>query len=453
MNLSEKFILGCRYVLPSPFSIAILLTLLTAGLAWGLTAPTSQTTSAILQIGQYWQKGFWDLLTFTMQMMLILVLGHALALSPVLSRLIHRVSRLCDSTSKAAFFVCLITMTFGLLNWGLGLIIGAVFARKIGDQAAHQGNVINYPLVGAAGYIGMLVWHGGLSGSATLKVAEPDHFLISQMGQLPVTETIFSFMNMSVNLALLIILPLLFYWLGKNTSNYQCPNLPKDLTNAEPPTPSVNPIGAEKLDLSPWFSKFFAILMLCQAIYIAFIVPEHISLNFLSLNFINFILFAFGLLAFKNIQSYMLALEEAIVGSVGILIQFPLYAGIAGIIQYSGLIHVFSDFIVEVATQQTYPLYVMLSSALVNIFVPSGGGQWAVQGPILVEAATALNVPKASGIMAFAYGDQLTNMLQPFWALPLLGITKLKAYQVLPYTVLCMLIGFIVFGLGLWFLA
>lgn len=451
MNLAKKFILGCRYVLPSPFSIAMLLTLITAGMAWALTTPVNPESSALLQIGLYWQKGFWDLLAFTMQMMLILVLGHTLALSPVISGFIHRLAQSCNTTSKAAFFVCLVTMLFGLINWGLGLIVGAVFARQIGDKAASQGQAINYPLVGAAGYIGMLVWHGGLSGSATLKVAESGHFLFSQMGQIPVTDTIFSTLNISVNICLLIILPLLFYWLGRNPSNYQIPNLPLETKGSS--TTKTQSIGAEKLDTSPWFGKIFAVLMLGQAIYVAFILPEHISLNFLSLNFINFIFFAFGLFTFKTVHHYLLALEEAISGSVGILIQFPLYAGIAGIIQHSGLIHVFSDFIVEMATQQSYPLYVMLSAALVNIFVPSGGGQWAVQGPILVEAAQALNVSATSGIMAFAYGDQLTNMLQPFWALPLLGITKLKAYQVLPYTVLCMLIGFIVFGFGLWFMA
>ena len=131
------------------------------------------------------------------------------------------------------------------------------------------------------------------------------------------------------------------------------------------------------------------------------------------------------------------------------MIQFPLYAGIMGILAGSGLIGIISDFFVKISTPETFPVYTFFSAGLVNFFVPSGGGQWAVQGGIVLEAAKALDVPFGKAVMALAYGDQITNMLQPFWALPLLGITGLKARQILPYTWYLMLIGSAIFIAGL----
>jgi short-chain fatty acids transporter len=144
-----------------------------------------------------------------------------------------------------------------------------------------------------------------------------------------------------------------------------------------------------------------------------------------------------------------MAIDKAIRGASGILIQFPLYFGIMGIMKYSGMIEIMSDFFIEVSTKQTFPILTFLSAGIVNIFVPSGGGQWAVQGPIIVESAIKIGVSIPKAIMSLAYGDQITNMLQPFWALPLLGITGLKAKEILPYTLILMLIGSCVFIMGL----
>jgi short-chain fatty acids transporter len=166
-------------------------------------------------------------------------------------------------------------------------------------------------------------------------------------------------------------------------------------------------------------------------------------------NMLNFFMLGLGLLLHGSFKSFKNAVEEAIKGASGILIQFPLYFGIMGIMRESGMVVEISDFFVSIATPMTLPLFTFFSGGLVNIFVPSGGGQWAVQGPIVVESALKLGVPLPKAIMALAYGDQITNMLQPFWALPLLGITKLKAKEILPYTLLVMVIGMVVFLLGL----
>ena len=147
----------------------------------------------------------------------------------------------------------------------------------------------------------------------------------------------------------------------------------------------------------------------------------------------------------KNIRSFLSAVDDAIGGAAGILIQFPLYFGILGVMKDSGLINMMAEFLASNSTATSFPIITFFSAGLINIFIPSGGGQWAVQGPIIIQTATELNIPLGKAIMAMAYGDQLTNMLQPFWALPLLGITGLKAKEILPYTLFIMLVGMVIF--------
>ena len=151
----------------------------------------------------------------------------------------------------------------------------------------------------------------------------------------------------------------------------------------------------------------------------------------------------------NNFYNFLKAIDSAISGASGILIQFPLYFGIMGVINHSGMIDIMSNFFVSISNKTSFPIFTFISAGLVNIFVPSGGGQWAIQGPIIIESASQLGVSISKSIMALAYGDQLTNMLQPFWALPLLGITGLKAKEILPYTLILLIAGTVIFVGGL----
>jgi short-chain fatty acids transporter len=169
----------------------------------------------------------------------------------------------------------------------------------------------------------------------------------------------------------------------------------------------------------------------------------------MDLNFVNFLFLTFGILLHGSLAKFMTAVNSGIQGVTGIVIQFPLYSGIMGIMKYSGLVILISDFFVSISTATSFPILTFFSAGLVNFFVPSGGGQWAVQGPIVVEAAKALNIPIPKIVMALSYGDQITNMLQPFWALPLLGITQLKAKDILPYSLFALLLGSLIFIGGL----
>jgi short-chain fatty acids transporter len=441
MSFTQKYAEWFRRILPSPFSIAILLTLFTLI----LTLFISDKSPAILLFD--WQEGLWSssLLAFAFQMMLMLVLGHTLALSSFFDTLISWLVKPITTTAKAAAIVTFATIIVAFINWGLGLIFGAILARKLGESFTRKQLPLNYPLIGAAGYVGLMVWHGGLSGSALTKVAESGHLqVISKNASLPEAiyygDTVFSSMNISAFLLLLVLIPLTFYYLGTRVKS-QIPEIKTAFIN----TPeNKNLEGAERIDQSQIFSKTIGILLVAFAAYLA-LSYEGPSLGFITPNYINFSLLALCLLLHSSFTSFLSAVEDAITGSSGILIQFPLYFGILALMQSGGLIELVSNWFIEVSNTTTLPLFTFFSAGLVNIFVPSGGGQWAIQGPIILEAATKLGVPLPKMILALAYGDQLTNMLQPFWALPLLSITGLKAKDILPYTLVLFLLGFVIF--------
>ncbi len=445
MSFSNKFANLFKALLPAPFTIAVLLTGLTFLLAWALTQP-QQESWHFIELLEYWEKGLWDtpLLVFALQMMLMLVLGHVLALTKPINKLIEKASVYCNTTANAAAIVTLLTLMVSFFNWGLGLIFGAIFARKVGEQAVKNDTPLHYPLIGAAGYSGLMVWHGGISGSAPIKIAEEGHFMEAKMGIISQADTIFSSMNIVLSIVLLIVLPTAMYLIGKRSKNSSI-SLP-----TQQKTESIDNISsAEKLDHSRLLSYLFGGILLMYAFYKAFIKPDVISLSFINPNYINLVLLGLGIVLHGSIYKYLKGIDDAIGGASGILIQFPLYFGIMGIMKYSGMVGIFSDFFVQISNEVSFPIFTFISAGIVNMFVPSGGGQWGVQGPIIIEAASQLNVPYWKAVMALAYGDQITNMLQPFWALPLLGITGLKAKEILPYTLLLLIIGSVIFITGL----
>jgi len=430
-----------KKVLPSPFAIAVLLTLLTIFLAFFFTSPVGEQNH-LLTILSYWEKGIWnnDLLVFAYQMMLILVLGHILVLSSPLNTLIGKLTQFVHSTASAVVLVSVTTMIVSFFNWGLGLIFGAIMARKVAESAQNRGFAINYPLVGASGYVGLMIWHGGISGimsgfsNPTLMAQLPDSIAFDQ--------TVLSTFNLCLFTILLVLVPTLLFFIAK-----RAPTTPTNLPIYSPDISTKTPLrGAEKLDQSNILGIGFGLLVLAAFLYRYWGALAGLSIT---PNLLNFFMLGLAFLLHKNFKNFLNALEEAIKGATGILIQFPLYFGIMGIMRESGMVVDISDFFVSISTTQTLPIFTFISAGLVNIFVPSGGGQWAIQGPIVIESALKLGVGLPKAIMALSYGDQITNMLQPFWALPLLGITKLKAREILPYTLLLMLLGIVVYIIGL----
>ncbi|MCB0823673.1 MAG: short-chain fatty acid transporter [Bacteroidales bacterium] len=468
MNLAGKINGFFIRFFPSTFTISVILTFLTFVLAAIFTDPVNIETSAnsiysdiisdplsksknhFAQLTGFWYQGMWNtgMLAFTVQMMLILVLGYVMAATSGFQNIIRKVLAYCSNTAKSAFLVALITLLVSFFNWGLGLIFGALFARKVAEYAQTNKISLNYPLIGAAGYSGLMVWHGGISGSAPLKVAEAGHLkALTGLDLAPINfnQTIFSGMNLTVSLLLILFIPLLLYFLGKKNPGQRLLQLEdqKSIGEQSADTPAT---GAEKIDRLRWMSLIIGMLIITIAIIKAIKTG---NAGVIDPNYLNFILFGLALVFSANINAFLGNVKNAMGAASGILIQFPLYFGIMGIMKYSGLVEIFSGFLMDISNVTTFPIFTFMSAALVNIFIPNGGGQWAVQGPIIIEAAQNLGIPLGKAIMALAYGDQVTNMLQPFWALPLLGITGLKAKDIIPFTLFLMLIGMAIFITGL----
>ncbi len=432
-----------RRYMPDPFVLALLLTLLVFLMAVVYTRFDGHAVLTAWIEGKGGGHGFWNLLKFGMQMCLILVTGHALAESPPVARLLNLLADAARTPARAVAIVAVSAMLLALVNWGLGLIAGALLARRVGQRARERGIAIHYPLVVAAGYTGLLVWHGGLSASAPLNVTlQADlarvlgEVTAAKIGSIPITETIGSPANLILNLALLIMVPwvLLRMLPAEASKRIAAPDL--TLLEAGPLVAAEASTLADRMDRS----RFLVMAVVSLGVVAVVLAITRQGLGKLDLNLINLIFLFTGLLLHGSAQSYVRAVGEATRGCAGIILQFPFYAGIMGMLAGTGLLLVMAAAVAEVGGA-LLPAVGFYMAGLVNLFVPSGGGQWAVQGPLLVEAGLQAGVAPAKMVMALAYGDQWTNMLQPFWALPLLAITGVKARDIIGYTAVLLLVS------------
>lgn len=434
-------------IVPDPFIIAILLTFLTAALALslGFRGSDASLPARASTLADAWGAGIWDLLKFGMQMCLILVTGHALASSRPIRRLLASLASIPRSGAQAAALVALVACLAGVINWGLGLIVGAILARDAGRSAHARGIPVHYPLLAAAGYLGLLVFHGGLSASAPLAmstpanaraVLRPEHLEILRGQAIPLDQTLGSTLNLVVTGGLILGLPILFALLApRRTQDCLPPAGPAHPDIAAEPAPADRPGPIpDWLERTPWLVwGLAAILALAVARFILNQGPARIGLDQ-----VNAAMFALGLLCHGSARSYLVALEEAATGCAGIIIQFPIYAGIMAMMSVSGLTLLLSQGMTAGATKSTMPALTFFAATLVGLFVPSGGAQWSIQGPVALRSGLDMGVDPGAMVMAVAYGDQLANMLQPFWALPLLAITGVRARDIVGYTAIAM---------------
>lgn len=424
-GLSERWI-------PDAFVFAVLLTL-----AVFLLALLSTERGALALVGD-WYRGFWDLLEFGMQMTLVLVTGHALATAPPMRQALRRLSAVPSGGPSAVAMTALAAALFGLVHWGLGLVTGAMLAREVARSAKRRGIRLHLPLLAAAGYLGLMIWHSGLSGSAPLLVNTPGHFLEARIGLVPLEETIFRPFNLLFVGIVLVTAPALLAAMHPAAEDV-LEIAGEDEEDLSRPSPVPRHTPAERLGESR------ALVLVIVAGALAFLVPHFLRAGLLAvdLNLVNFCFLMLGLALHGTLASYAGAAVEGARAAAGVIVQFPFYAGIMGLMVHSGLVQIVADAFTAVATPATFPALAMTGAALINLAVPSGGGQWAVQGPVVVEAAQTLGLDPGIAVMAVAIGDQLTNMIQPFWALPLLGITGLRAGQVLGYTAAVMTVAWV----------
>lgn len=433
-------------IVPDPLVIAIALTLLVfvAALVWGrFPEDVDGAAARAAWLLDSWRSdaGLWKLLAFAMQMCLILLGGHILAEAPPVRRALRSVASLPRSATAAAAAVGFVAMVLGLLNWGLGLIGGAVLARETGRSLQARGVTAHYPLLCAAGYTGLLVWHGGFSGSAPLSMTTPSGAakvlpepLADHTATIPLSDTVLSGENLLITGGLLLIVPVILALMSPR---------PEDCTSmhAFAPEPDAQEEERGSAETVPEMlnSTWFATGLLGLALMAAAVTSTvSTGVDRIGLNTVIMYLLAAALLLHRSPASFMDAAARAAAGCAGIIVQFPLYAGIMGLMVTAGLVEQLTGAMLSLATAGTLEVWTMVSAGIVNILVPSGGGQWAVQGPIALEAAAEAGVESGAMVMAVAYGDELTNMLQPFWALPLLAVTGVRARDIVGYTAIVM---------------
>ncbi|NKE04557.1 short-chain fatty acid transporter [Mesobacillus selenatarsenatis] len=425
-----------RY-LPDPFIFVIILTFVVFGL--GLIF----TDSGPYQMAQHWGGGFWSLLTFSMQMVLVLVTGHVLASSNVFKRGLGSLASIAKSPGQAIIIVTVVSMIASLINWGFGLVIGALFAKELAKKVQN----VDYRLLIASAYGGFIVWHGGISGSIPLTIATEGHFSQDLIGIISTDQTIFAGFNLLIILIMLLVLPLvnrLMMPSKDQTVTVDPVLLEADVQAAALEQGAMTP--AEKLENSKIISMLIGILGLVFLFY--YFATNGFKLN---LDIVNFLFLFLGILFHGTPKRFLEAVVNAVKGASGIIIQFPFYAGIMGMMTASGLAAVMSEGFVSISNEFTFPFFTFLSAGLVNFFVPSGGGQWAVQAPVMLDAAQTLGVSIPKTAMAVAWGDAWTNLIQPFWALPALAIAGLKAKDIMGYCVLMLVVSGVIISVGMLF--
>lgn len=425
--------------LPDAFLFAIILTFVV------LISGVVVEDRSVNQMIDFWGDGIWNLLTFSMQALLTLVTGYVLAKTPLVKRILHLISGVAKTPGQAIVLMTVIALLSGWVNWGFGLIASGLFAREIAQRVKG----VHYPLLVAAAYSGMLIWHAGLSGTIPLKVAVADGDSLGELlggRSIPVSETIFSSEVLTICALIILTVPIVYRLMMPPAD--QVTEIPTELRDEEvgAPTPVNDMTPAEKLENSMLIS------LLLSGMGLYYLTGYFMGGGKLGLNSLNMIFLMVGLLLQKTPANYLRALNEAIRSTTGIVLQFPLYAGIMGMMVSSGLAVSISEWFISISTVDTFTLFTFLSAGIVNFFVPSGGGQWAVQAPIVIPAAQALGVPLNHAAMAVAFGDAWTNMVQPFWALPLLGIAGLGIKDIMGYCTVILLWSGFVMGLAMFIL-
>ena len=437
--LARPFVAFVERYYPDAFIFVIILSVITFISALFLT--DTNTSSAVLA----WGDGLSMLFTFTAQITIIMIGAHSLAHTESVQIFLTRIGRLPNSAYQAYSLVAFTAGIASLCAWSFGLIIGAIMARSVAKECLKKPFKIHYPLLVASAYSGYVIWHMGYSSSSALFVATPGHLLESKIGVIPVTETILS----PINIILAII--------GLATITIVCPLMrPKkeDTIEIDPAVLTDNrQKSAEKktgLTLIEKFENHRSLSIFLSTAIFAYIAITYTQKGFsLTLDYVSWTFLAFGLLLANSPMHYIKLVNNA-ASTVGpIILQYPFYSGIMGLMATTGLMKVISDWIISIATPETLGFFAFLSGGFINMFVPSGGGQWAVQGPIMIEAALSLNVEPAIVVLGVAYGDQWSNMIQPFWLIPILAITGLRMRQVLGYTFVIFLFTGLIYGSGI----
>ncbi len=442
-KLTNVFVTLVQKYLPDAFLFAIFLTIIT------LVLGTVSTGQSLFTMINHWGNGVWSLLAFSMQMALVLVTGHTLASSKPFKGTLRSLAKVAKTPTQAIFAVSLVSAIACWINWGFGLVIGALYAKELAKQVED----VDYRLLIASAYSGFLVWHGGISGSIPLTLATDAAANAAQTAGaitdiIPTTDTIFSVLNLVISGILIFTLPLINRAMHPEKKFTVIVDKHLLVDQEEDESFAKNDTPADKIENS----KIVNIIVFVMSM--VYIVNHFITKGFdLNLNIVNLIFLTFGILFHQTPRRFIHAFGEAAKGAGPILLQFPFYAGIMGMMTGAtpegvSLAGQISNWFVSIATEKTFPLFTFWAAGIVNFFVPSGGGQWAVQAPIMMPAGLELGVPAAKTALAISWGDAWTNMIQPFWALPALGIAGLGARDIMGFCLMDLIYSGVIISLA-----
>lgn len=439
----ERFALRCcawseRWI-PDTYVFAALAVVVVALAAIALGASP-------VQAAQAFGDGFWSLIPFTMQMSFIIIGGYVVASSPPAARLIDKLAAFPRTGRGAVCWIAIVSMLVSLIHWGLSSILGSLLVRAV---ARREELDMDYRAAGAAAYLGMgSVWAMGLSSSAAQLQANPGSMppaLLQITGVIPFSETIFLWQSIVLT-AVLIVVTMVIAWLTAPRSSHArtARHLGVEIEPARQQAATTATRPGEKLEYSPFLNVFIA------ALGAAWLVHEFATKGaaaaISNLNTYNFLFLMLGLLLCWRPRVFLDAVARGVPSVTGVLIQFPLYGGIAAIITAAtgeggrSIAHHLSTFFTEAATRDSFPVVIGIYSAVLGFFVPSGGGKWIIEAPYVMQAANDLKVHLGWAVQVYNAAEALPNLINPFWMLPLLGILGLKARDVVGFTIVQLIV-------------
>jgi short-chain fatty acids transporter len=411
-----------------PDAFALALSACAIVFAASLAAGASPAAAA-----QWFGAGFWDLVAFTMQIALIIITGYVVAVSPPVYAVIRRIATVPTTGAGAAAFVGLFSMVSSLLSWSFSLIFSGLLAREV----AHRVKGTDYRALGAAAYLGIgSVWALGLSSSAALIMASPASLpdSIEQIsGVIPLGQTLGLWQSLVMAAVVIVLSMIICYYSAPEAADARSMNQ-MGVTYTPPPEPLEKPDKpGEWLEYSP-----FLTLVVC-GLAIAYFIREVTTLGPAVILELNHYVFAFliaGMLLHWRPRSFVQAVAAAVPSIAGVLVQYPIYAGIVRMMTESGLSDRIAEFFVAVSNFHTFPVLVGMYSAFLGLFVPSAGGKWLIEAPYVLEAAKTLDVHLGWVVQTYNATEALANLIHPFWMLPLIGILGLKARDIVGYSML-----------------
>jgi short-chain fatty acids transporter len=440
-TLFARFERAVEQYCPDPLVFAVFLSMIMMALALFLT--DTSIGSAL----NAWGNGLHSLLAFTMQICLIIITAYVLAHTKLVNALLQALGKVPRTSLQAYSLVTVCAALFSLVCWPLGPIAGGIIAREVALTAQQRGIRVNYPLLAAAAFGGFVVWGMGYSSSIGLAVATPGNPLEQAIGGvIPVSETLGSWWNLlTIVVTVAVVILTVFFFHYKH----------RERTSAPPPhRPEIAMPDSARPGFMGSLENGRSVSVLLSLMLFSFLGYWFATRGFnLSLNIVNWTFLALGLLLVNSSLHYGALFADGSRVASPVLLQYPLYGGVMGLALESGLAGQFTDFIIRVANPETLPILGFFSAGLINIFIPSGGAQWAIQGPSFIAAGQALDVDLSLVTMSIAWGDQWTNLIQPFCAVSLLAVTGLKLREIYSYCIVICLTTSVPFMLGLYLAA